>query len=322
MGQQYVPRGVIPANLLPFRADLSIDEPAYRAHLRDLADVPGITAITTNAHASEVASLSREEQRRIIALALDEVGRRLPIVAGVYCDGSLEAARLGRDWAAEGASALLVFPPVPFIAGIQFKPAMVYEHFARIADASGLPLIAFQYPLRSNLAYTTETLVELAQRVPSVVAIKDWTQDIVVYERNLRALHDLGRPFSVLTTYSQALLPALVLGADGLLSGHGSVVASLHVAMWEAVQQGDLPAAQAVAARLFILTEVFYADPFLDMHNRMKAALVLTGRLPAGHVRPPLLPIEAEELARIRRALEQSGLLAPARASLEAAPVR
>lgn len=309
MALGYLPRGVIPANLLPMDADLEIDEAAYRGHLRDLAGVRGVTAITANAHASEVASLTREEQRRAVAIALDEVGDRLPIVAGVYADGTLLAARLARDWAAEGARALLVFPPAPFMAGVQHHPEMVYAHFARIADASGLPLIAFQYPLRSNFGYTTEILVGLAERVPNLVAIKDWSQDIVVCERNLRALHALGRPFSVLTTYSQALLPALVQGADGLLSGHGSVVAALHVELWEAVQQNDLVAAQDVAERLFTLTEVFYADPFLDMHNRMKAALVILGRLPAAHVRPPLLPIGVEEQGRLRDALERAGML-------------
>jgi 4-hydroxy-tetrahydrodipicolinate synthase len=313
MPDSYLPRGVIPACLLPMHADLSIDEAGYRAHLRDLAEVPGVTAITTNAHAAEVASLTRDEQRRIVALAVEAVGDRLPIVAGVYADGSLEAARMARDWAAEGARALLVFPPVPFIAGVQYRPEMVYAHFGHIAEAADVPLIAFQYPLRSNLGYTTECLVQLAERVPSVVGIKDWSQDIVVVERNLRALHALNRPFSVLTTYSQALLPALALGADGILSGHGSIIAPLQVALWDAVQAGDLRAAQAVAERLFTLTEVFYADPFLDMHNRMKAALAMQGRLPAAHVRPPLLPVAEPELSRIRSALQQAGVWEPAR---------
>ncbi len=305
----YLPRGVIPANLLPFNADLSIDKTAYRGHLRDLAETRGVTAITANAHASETASLTQAERRRTLQIAVDEVGDRVPIIAGVYADGTFEAADQARDAAADGARAVLVFPATPFLAGVQHRPEMVYAHFARIADASGLPLIAFQYPIHSGLGYTTEMLVQLAERVPNVVAIKDWSQDIVVCERNLRALHGLGRPFSVLTTYSQALLPALVQGADGLLSGHGSVVAALHVELWEAVRRGDLHAAQSVAERLFVLTEVFYADPFLDMHNRMKAALVLLGRLPAAHVRPPLLPIEPDEKARIRAALEEAGLL-------------
>jgi 4-hydroxy-tetrahydrodipicolinate synthase len=316
MHQGYLPRGVIPANLLPMHQDLSIDEASYRRHLRDLADVRGVTAITANAHASEVASLSRDEQRRAVALALEEVGDRIPIIAGVYADGTVEAESMARDWTTEGASALLVFPPAPFLAGVQHRPEMVIAHFARIAEAADVPLIAFQYPLRSNLGYTTDCLVDLAHRVPGVVAIKDWSMDIVVVERNLRALHALGRPFSVLTTYSQALLPALVLGVDGILSGHGSIIAPLHVALWEAVQQSDLATARELAERLFILSEVFYADPFLDMHNRMKEALLMLGRIPAAYVRPPLLPIEAAEKARIRRALERSGVLQAATARM------
>lgn len=311
MAEAFIPRGVIPANLLPFTEDLSIDEPAYRQHLRDLATTRGVTAITANGHAAEVSSLSRDERRRALAIAVDEVGDRVPIIAGIYADGTLEARELARDATAEGASALLVFPPTPFIAGVQHRPEMVIAHFAAIAEAVDLPIVAFQYPLRTGLGYTTAMLVELAERVPSVVAIKDWSLDIVTFERNLRALHGLGRPFSVLTTYSQALLPSLVLGADGILSGHGSVIAPLHVALWEAVQAGDLRTAQAVAERLFVLTEVFYADPFLDMHNRMKEALVILGRLAraSAYVRPPLLPLDDEERERIRGALERVGLL-------------
>ena len=76
--------GIMPANILPFHADLSIDERAYRAHLRWLADVRGVTAIVVNGHAAEVASLSREERRRALAIALDEVGARRPLVARLF----------------------------------------------------------------------------------------------------------------------------------------------------------------------------------------------------------------------------------------------
>ena len=83
--------GVMPANILPFRADLTIDEPAYRKHLRWLADARGVTGIVANGHAAEVSSLSREERKRTLAIALDEVGAACPIVAGVYSDGTAEA---------------------------------------------------------------------------------------------------------------------------------------------------------------------------------------------------------------------------------------
>src|SRR5947199_195183 len=86
--------GIMPANLLPFTADLAIDEPAYRKHLRWLADARGVTGVVANGHAAEVSSLSREERRRALAIALDEVGPQCPVVAGVYADGTQEAVEL------------------------------------------------------------------------------------------------------------------------------------------------------------------------------------------------------------------------------------
>ncbi|MBI4254049.1 MAG: dihydrodipicolinate synthase family protein, partial [Candidatus Rokubacteria bacterium] len=114
--------GVMPANILPFKADLSIDEPAYRGHLRWLADQRGVTGIVANGHAAEVSSLSREERRRALAIALDEVAGACPVVAGVYADGTAEAVELARDAKAAGAAGVLVFPPTLFMWGAQQKP--------------------------------------------------------------------------------------------------------------------------------------------------------------------------------------------------------
>ena len=129
----YLPHGVIPAVLLPFSDDLAIDEKGFRKHLRDVAATDGISAVTINAHSTEVASCSFEEQRRVLAITQDEIGDRLPIVNGIWADGSLEAARIARMAEEGGASALLVFPPAPFT--LQQSPAMAVEHFKRIADA-------------------------------------------------------------------------------------------------------------------------------------------------------------------------------------------
>src|SRR5882724_9069948 len=96
--------GIMPANILPFKADLSVDEPAYRRHLRWLADTPGVTGIVVNGHAAEVASLSREERKRTLAVAIDEAAGACPIVAGVYTDGTAEAVELAKDAKIAGAA--------------------------------------------------------------------------------------------------------------------------------------------------------------------------------------------------------------------------
>jgi 4-hydroxy-tetrahydrodipicolinate synthase len=293
--------------LLPFDADLAIDEAAFRKHLRDVAATPGLSAVTINAHSTEVASCSFDEQRRVLDIAQAEIGDRLPLINGVWADGSIEAARIARVAADGGASALLVFPPAPFALGQ--SRAMVIAHFKRIAEATDLPLIAFQYPLATGQGYRKDTLLSLVEEVPTVRAIKDWIGNVPHHEWHVRTLQSLPRPVNVLTTHSAWLFSSLVLGCNGLLSGSGSVVADLQAALFEAVRRSDLAEARRINARIEPLMRAFYADPFIDMHNRMKEALVLLGRLPHAHVRPPLVKLRNAEIERIRRALMDAGLL-------------
>jgi 4-hydroxy-tetrahydrodipicolinate synthase len=303
----FVPAGVIPAVLLPFADNLEIDEKNFRAHLRDVASTDGISAVTVNAHSTEVASCSFEEQRRVMEMTVDEIGDRLPIVHGVWADGSLEAARIARAAAAGGAAALLIFPPAPFTFGQ--NAAMAVAHLRRIADATDLPLILFQYPLATGQGYPPETLLRLLEAVPSILAIKDWTNNVQLHEWQVRTLQNLPRPVNVLSTHSSWLFSSLVLGCNGLLSGAGSVIAGLQVQLFRAVAANDLAAARALNDRIYPLARAFYADPFADMHNRMKEALVLLGRLPRAVVRPPLVKLGAAEIEDIRSALVEAGLL-------------
>jgi 4-hydroxy-tetrahydrodipicolinate synthase len=299
--------GVMPANLLPFRADLSIDEGAYRRHLRWLADTRGVTGIVANGHAAEVSSLSHEERVRALAIAVDEIAGACPVVAGVYADGTQEAASLARDAKAAGASGLLVFPPTLFMWGAQLKPDMVVRHFSEVAAATDLPLIVFEYPPASGIGYAPETLARLTE-IPRIAGVKDWSNDIVAFERNLRAVRATGKPVAVLSSFTMSLMSSFLLGADGAISGMGSVVADLQAELFDLCRKGDLDEARRLNDRLDPLVRVFYAPPFVDMHNRMKEALVLLGRLPAAHVRPPLTPISEVERQAIQAALRAAGL--------------
>ena len=305
--KDFLPLGVIPAALLPFNEDLSIDEASYRSHLRDIAAVAGISAITINAHASEVASCSFDEQQRVLAITGDEIGARLPIVNGIYSEGPFEAVRLAKMAHAGGASALLVFPSGVYTFGQRAE--MAVDYFKRIADVTDLPLILFQYPLSGGQGYPLTTLTKIIDAVPSVRAIKDWCANPQLHERQIRLLQARTPEVVVLSTHSAWLLSSLVLGCKGLLSGSGSVIADLQAQLFRAVQANDLATARRLNDRIWPTAEVFYAEPWVDMHNRMKEALVLLGRLPRAVVRPPLIKLPAAEIERIRRALLAAGLL-------------
>src|SRR6266853_5145087 len=150
----------------------------------------------------------------------------------------------------------------------------------------------------------------MVDEVPTIRAIKDWSGNVPQHEMHIRTLQSLPRPVNVLTTHSSWLFASLVLGCKGLLSGAGSVIADLQAKLFRAVAANDLAAAKAANDRIYPLARAFYADPFVDMHNRMKEALVLLGQIPRAVVRPPLVKLGAAEIERIRAALAEAGLLA------------
>jgi len=175
----YVPHGVIPAVLLPFENDLSIDEPSFRRHLRDVAAVEGLSAITINAHSTEVSSCTFEEQRRVLDIAQDEIGgppadrqRRLgPTQPG----GRAHRPHGGRGWrlGAAGVPAGAVHArPVAADGGSRISSAF--------ADATDLPLIVFEYPIVTGQAIRATRCSKLCEEVPTIRAIKDWIGNVAI----------------------------------------------------------------------------------------------------------------------------------------------
>jgi 4-hydroxy-tetrahydrodipicolinate synthase len=299
--------GVWPAALTPFEPGGAIDDGALSVHLAHLAGTPGVNAVVVNGHAGEVTSLDRAERMHVVEMARRVAGPAVGVVTGVIADDTRGARQFARDAESAGADAVLLFPPALFASGARLRPEMARAFVGEVAEATTLPLVLFQLAV-SGLGYTRDTLVSICDEVRSVIAVKEGSDDPVAYETNLRALRALSRHVTVLTTNNAWLLSSLAVGGDGILSGMGSVTADVHVDLYRAVRAGDLDAARRANDRLFPLTQVFYRPPFLDMHNRMKTALHLLGRLPHPAVRPPLLPLPSEEVATIAAALAAAGL--------------
>jgi 4-hydroxy-tetrahydrodipicolinate synthase len=298
---------VIPAVLLPFFDDLSIDEPSFRAHLRDVASVPGISAITVNAHSTEAASCTFEEQVRVLAITKDEVGAKLPIVNGIYTDSSMEAQRLAKMAHDGGADALLVFPSGIYTFGQ--RPEMAIEHFKRIADVTDLPLIAFQYNPAGGQGYPLPTLLRMIEAVPTIAAIKDWCGNAQLADRQIRALQTRQPPCECAEHPQRLVVQFFGAGLQWPVVGQRLGHRRLAITTLSSRAKQRLGLAQQIHNRIYHTAEVFYTDPFVDMHNRMKEALVLLGKLPRAVVRPPLMKIQPDEIERIRQALIAAGLL-------------
>jgi 4-hydroxy-tetrahydrodipicolinate synthase len=302
-------KGAIPAHLLPFTEDFQIAEKELRRHVKALADIPGVEAIVSNGHASEVASCSPDEQRQVLRIVKDEVGSRVKIISSVLSDDTRQAVQLAKNAKADGADGLLVFPLSTWWLGCNFRPDMALRFFSVLGEV-GLPMVVFQYPIvGTKFGYDTDLLVNIC-RLPNVAGVKEWSQDIVTFERNTRLIQELDKPVAVLSSFSASLYATYLLGADGSISGMGSVVADWQTQMFAAVQKGDLATASAINKKHFALGNAFYRTAFVDMHNRMKEALVMLGRLDRAVVREPLLRISDEDRSFIRKTLIETGLLA------------
>jgi 4-hydroxy-tetrahydrodipicolinate synthase len=299
-------RGSLPASLCPFRSDYSIDEDAFAKHVRWLVEASRGGGVVCNGHAGEVASLSREERRRVIEIAVREAKGRAPVITGVYADYTPTAVEVARDAEDAGADAILLFPPPVFGGGGNRTVEMPLEFIRAVSAAVDIGVVIFQFPI-AGLGYSTDMLLRLIE-IPNIVAIKEGSDHLPTYERNLRAVKDRRPEVAVLTTNNTMLFASAALGADGILSGSGSVVADLHHEMFEAIRQGDLHGARRINDRIWPLTQVFYCEPLVNMHNRMKVALEHLDRQPPAVVRPPLQPIGPDERARIIAGVRTAGL--------------
>jgi 4-hydroxy-tetrahydrodipicolinate synthase len=215
---------------------------------------------------------------------------------------------MARDAKIAGATAVTLFPPPIFADGATDSSEMPFWLFETVAKRAELPLVVFQFPRSTGLGYTTETLVRLAE-LPEVVGVKEGSSEMRLYERNVRALANTDPPVPVLTSNNTWLMASLAVGGDGILSGGSNVVAPQHVELWRAMDAGDLRRAQACHDRLYPLVEAFYRAPWINIHTRMKEALVMMGVLKTSVVRPPLIPLADAERRAIREALEAAELL-------------
>ena len=100
-------------------------------------------------------------------------------------------------------------------------------------------------------------------------------------------------------------MSSLVMGANGLLSGAGSVISKQQVALFNAVKKNDIAKAKKINDVIFPLIQLFYKPPFLDMHNRMKETLVILNRLEKAFVRPPLMKLPLEEIESLKRVVTE-----------------
>lgn len=302
-------RGLIPATVLPMTADARIDEQALRRYMQHIASA-GPKAVAINADTGEGPHLWPEERLRVLEIVVDEIGDRVPVVAGLGAQFTEQAVKLAREYRDVGASAFLVFP-ISAYQGQPLDPEVPLRYHAAIGDATGLPLVLFNLqPALGGVLYTAETLHRLCQ-VAQVAAIKEASFDAKLFVEAREAVK-AARPECVfLTGNDNFIYESFVLGAEGALIGFGAVATRRQVEMIELALEGNHADGSAIMQTLTPLANAIFAAPVRNYRARTKEALVMQGVLERATVREPLLPVTEAEKERVRAALVLAGELAP-----------
>ncbi|WBQ02494.1 4-hydroxy-tetrahydrodipicolinate synthase [Kribbella sp. CA-293567] len=288
---------VTTAMITPFRPDGSLDLETAQRVANHLVD-EGNDALIINGTTGEAPTTSDQEKVRLIHATLEAVGDRAKVISGVGSNNTAHSVECARAAEAAGAHGLLVVTPYynkPPQEGIKL-------HFTTVADATGLPVLAYDIPGRAGVPITTETLLELSEH-PRIVAVKDAKGDVAATTKVL-ANSDLFYYCGA----DELNLAWLAIGAVGIASVVGHVAAPQYREMIAAVDAGDLATAQRIDRRLVPAVEAIMT--ITQGAIMVKAALKLTGVIEHATLRAPLVEATAGQLDRLTTDLKTAGLIA------------
>lgn len=305
-------RDIVITPVTPFTEALEIDQEAYRGLIRYIAGLKGVGGIICNAHAGEGSALSREEKQLCVRLAKEAAGGHVPVIACAEAYATREAVRLINDAENEGAEAVMVCPPPVYSWVARRSPEVGAEFFKEISKKTTLPLIVFQYWDGAQHSYSHEGLMRILRENEKVIAVKmAHGSNMLRYMEDATAIRSLGRPVSIMPASGYLFLSHCMFAADGGITGFAQFAPQV-IDLYLAIKSGDLSRAQELDLQLRPLAAAIEADPFFYFHDRYKEATKMVGLIPNAFVRGPSIPIGDDERAALRKALEQSGVLAAA----------
>jgi len=291
--------GIIPAVTTPFDASGEIDVPALEGNLAALLDA-GVHGIVATGTMGEAGSLAAAERRTVVEAVARAAGGRVPVIAGISAGTPAAAIAFAADAAEAGATALMLLPPL----GYRGDEREVVAFYRSVAEAAGLPLMAYNNPEASGVDLPPELLARLYAEVEAVVAVKECSGDA----RRIPALLAAAPGLEVLVGGDDWALEGFCAGATGWVSGVADVAPAECVALYDACRGGELEAAREIYQRLLPLSR-FDMTPKLVQY--FKAAMDEVG-FAGGPVRPPRLELTEPERAALRDSLAVLRAGAPA----------
>jgi 4-hydroxy-tetrahydrodipicolinate synthase len=288
--------GSMVALVTPMHADGGIDEESF-ARLIEWQIAEGTNGMIPVGTTGESPTLTHEEHKRVVELAIEVARKRIPVIAGAGSNSTAEAIHLAQHARQAGADAVLVVTPY------YNKPTQdgLLRHYTAIADAADIPIFIYNIPGRSVIDMSVETMARLAKH-QNIVGVKDATANLT---RPLHTTRACGEKFIQLSGEDHTVLAYLASGGHGCISVTANVAPRLCAEMHAAWAAGDVKKAMAIQARLVPLHDAMFVE---SNPAPVKYAVSLLG-FGTATCRLPMAPVAEATAAKVRAAMVEVGLL-------------
>jgi 4-hydroxy-tetrahydrodipicolinate synthase len=292
--------GVYPAATTQFASDDSVDIDATQRIQTALVD-DGVDGLILLGTCGENNSLSDDEKRLVLSGAVEALGDRVPLVAGVSEFTTQAAIAYARDAEKIGVDALMVLPAMVYVP----KPEELAAHFRAVAEATSLPIMLYNNPPAYRVNVDFETLAAL-EDVANIVAVKESAPDP---RRFTDLFNRFGDRYTVMAGLDDVALEGLMLGASGWVSGLTSAFPTESVRLVAAAYAGKWEEARDIY-RWFM--PLLHLDAEHDLVQSIKLAETIMGR-GSERVRMPRMPLTGERRAEVTRMVEQCRATQPSK---------
>lgn len=283
--------GVFPAVTTKFKNDFSLDHAAMERHFAAQIEA-GVHGLVVTGTLGENGSLSRDEKLEVLRVAVGVSAGRVPVLAGVAETTTTAACRCVEEGARNGADGFMVLPAMQYASDRR----ETIHHFRTVAQASDRPIMIYNNPVTYRVDVTPEMFEELADE-PKFVAIKESSDDV----RRITDIHNrVGNRYKVFTGVDDLALESVLLGADGWVAGLVCAFPREAVALYELAKAGRLEEARELY-RWFM--PLLHLDVSTKLVQNIKLAEAVVG-IGTETVRPPRLPLEGDERARVERIIK------------------
>ena len=299
-------KGVIAAPYLPMYDNSEIDWATLERYMDWLAS-QNPAGIAMNMDASEVISLTENEQEQVIKICKSVLQKKVPFLSGIVAGSTKMAAEKAEKYAKLGVDGFPVFPPFPTFSGAPVPKEMITKYHKAIAESANLPIICFQFPKGWGPDYTPEIL-ESISNIPQVIAIKEASFDVSQTLQTIEVASTLKNPIGVLTGSDTFIFEAIIMGCSGALIGFAGTATKELVSMDYEARHGNIDGAKKIWAKLGPIARLCWSNPIRDFRPRMKEVLKWQGLFPSAMTREPQLGISDDERRMIISVCEKQGL--------------